>query len=392
MKGREIRPDAARHGVFVLGIVTITSYGSWLYSFGVLIGPIHDDAGWGTTALGVAYGAGFLLNGPASLLGGRLLDRHGCRGPFLLQAVVGGGFLLAASWAGHPVVFGVLYALGAGTVGATGFYHVTTAAAARLRPDRPDRAIARLTIIGALCSAIYLPATAWLVEAWGWRNAARVLALTCIAGALLGATLGTTGRGEVAASRSPWGAMGEALRRPAVRRMLLVFFLAWMAYTAILGYQVPIMTSAGLALGTAGVLGGLRGFGQLLGRVGLTGIVERFGAGPLLRLSYLGSAVGVAFLLVGTVPAGIAYAVLAGASLGATSPLQAIYARTRFAARDLGLLMGLQGLAAGVAGAVGPVLGGLSHDLLDSWTPTVGLGVAALVASAVLLHDRPKTP
>jgi MFS family permease len=186
--------------------------------------------------------------------------------------------------------------------------------------------------------------------------------------------------------------MGEALRRPAVRRMLLVFFLAWMAYTAILGYQVPIMTSAGLALGTAGVLGGLRGFGQLLGRVGLTGVVERFGAGPLLRLSYLGSAVGVAFLLVGTVPAGIAYAVLAGASLGATSPLQAIYARTRFAARDLGLLMGLQGLAAGVAGAVGPVLGGLSHDLLDSWTPTVGLGVAALVASAVLLHDRPKTP
>ena len=289
-------------------------------------------------------------------------------------------------------MFGVLYALGAGTVGATGFYHVTTAAAARLRPDRPDRAIARLTMIGALCSAIYLPATAWLVEAWGWRNAARVLALTCVAGALLGATLGTTGRGEEAASRSPWGAMGEALRRPAVRRMLLVFFLAWMAYTAILGYQVPIMTSAGLALGTAGVLGGLRGFGQLLGRVGLTGVVERFGAGPLLRLSYLGSAVGVAFLLVGTVPAGIAYAVLAGASLGATSPLQAIYARTRFAARDLGLLMGLQGLAAGVAGAVGPVLGGLSHDLLDSWTPTVGLGVAALVASAVLLHDRPKTP
>ena len=42
MKGRETRPDAGRHGVLVLGIVTITSYGSWLYSFGVLIGTPHS--------------------------------------------------------------------------------------------------------------------------------------------------------------------------------------------------------------------------------------------------------------------------------------------------------------------------------------------------------------
>ena len=35
--------------------------------------------------LGIAYGAGFVINGAASVVGGRLLDRHGCRGPFLLH-------------------------------------------------------------------------------------------------------------------------------------------------------------------------------------------------------------------------------------------------------------------------------------------------------------------
>ena len=377
-------------GVLVLGIVTITSYGSWLYSFGVLMGPIHDDVGWGTTMLGVTFGAGFVINGAASVVGGRLLDRFGCRGPFLLQAVVGGGCLLAATWATHQVVFGGLYALGAGVVGATGFYHVTTAAAARLRPDRPDRAIARLTMVGALCSAIYLPMTAWLVEAWGWRGTGRVLALLAIAGALLAASLGEVGRSEEAVSQNPWLAMRSALGRPAIRRMLLVFFLVWLAYTTILGYQVPIMTGAGLSLGAAGALGGLRGFGQLFGRMGLMGVVERFGADRLLRLAYAVSAVGVAFLLVGTVPAGIAYAVVAGASLGATSPLQAIYARTRFDARDLGLLMGLQGLAVGLAGGIGPVVGGVTHDLTGSWTPTVLLAVAALVGSTLLLRNGPR--
>ena len=68
--------------------------------------------------------------------------------------------------------------------------------------------------------------------------------------------------------------------------MLLVFFLVWLAYTTILGYQVSIQTSAGLGLGIAGTIEGLRDFGQLFGRIGLIGVVERFGADRLLRLAY----------------------------------------------------------------------------------------------------------
>ncbi|MCP5025587.1 MAG: MFS transporter [Actinomycetia bacterium] len=381
-------------GVATLGILTITTYGSWFYGFGVLIGPIHDDVGWSTTLLGLTYGAAQVITGLGSFVGGRLLDRYGGTGPFGAQAVFGGGLLLAATWADRPALFAVLYAAGAGITGATGFYHVTTAAAARLRADRPDKAIAVLTVIGALCSPIYLPLTAWMVTVWHWRSAARVLALVAIAGALLALTLARGGASltQDGPSHSPLAALRGALERQSVRRMLSVYFAAGIAFSSVLVYQVPILTGAGITLGTAGAIGGLRGFCQIFGRVGLTGAVERFGAGTLLRTAYLGSAAGVALLLVGTIPAGIAYGLIAGAALGASSPLQAIYARQHFDEADLGLLMGLQGAAMGVAGGVGPLVGGVLNDWTDRWSPTIVMATGTLLLAAYLLSrsSRPE--
>jgi len=376
-------------GVGALGLLTITSFGSWFYGFGVLIDPIHEDVGWSTTVLGLTYGAAQVISGIGAFAGGRLLDRHGGLGPFGLQAIAGGGLMLAASWATHAAVFGVLYAVGAGITGATGFYSVTTVAAARLIPERPAKAIAVLTVIGALCSPIYLPLTAWMVTTWDWRVAARVLAVLAIGGAVIAAVLvrGGASPSDSGPSSNPLGALRATIRIPAVRRMLSVYMTGGVAFTSILVYQVPILTGAGITLGTAGLIGGLRGFCQVFGRVGLTSMVERFGSGAMLKVAYAAAAVGVAFLLVGTVPAGIAYGVVAGVALGASSPLQAIYARLHFGEGDLGLLMGLQGAALGLAGGFGPLVGGVLRDVTGSWTPTVLMCIAALTISAWLLRQ-----
>lgn len=376
-------------GVVALGLLTITAYGSWFYGFGVLIDAIGEDESWGTATLGLTYGAAQVITGLGAFAGGRLLDRWGGVGPFVVQASVGAGCLLVATWATDPAVFAVLYGAGAGVVGATGFYPVTTAAAARLHPDRPDRAIAVLTIIGAFASPIYLPATAWLVAATDWRTTGRVLAVGAMVGAVAAAaTIRGRGASEGATrSARPLTAMRLAVARPEVRRMLVVYGAAGLAYSSVLVYQVPILTSAGLGLAAAGFVGGLRGFCQIFGRIGLTGAVERVGAGRLLRVAYAISAVGVLFLLVGSVPAGVVYGVAAGVSLGATSPLQAMYSRQHFDGGDLGLLMGLQGAAFGVAGGIGPLVGGVLHDLTGSWTPAVVMAVAALAFASWWLRD-----
>lgn len=380
-------------GVAALGLATITAYGSWFYGFGVLIGPISEDTGWSTTALGNTYGAAQLITGLGAFIGGRLLDRFGSKGPFSLQAVVGGGMMMASTWATDVWTFAILYAVGAGVTGATGFYHVTTAAASRLRADRPDRAIALLTLIGALCSPIYLPLAAWMVDTTHWRTTARILALATIIGAILAALVAKGGRSPSTAGPTarPLLVIRNALAVPAIRRMLLVYATAAAAYTSILVYQVPVLNAGGLTLTTAGAVAGLRGFCQIFGRIGLTGLADRFGAGQLLRLSYILSALGVAFMFIATVPTGIAYAVLAGTALGTITPLQAIYARNHFNPTDLGLLMGLQGAAIGIGSAIGPSIGGGLRDLTSTWTPTLLMSVAGLIVATIAIRPPDTT-
>ena len=376
-----------------LGLVTITAYGSWFYGFGVLVSPITEETGWSTGALGLTFGVAQVITGVGAFVAGRLLDRFGGVGPFLPQAVLGGGLLLAATWADDIVVFGLVYSVGAGIVGATGFYHVTTVAAARSGGASPERSIAVLTMIGAFCSPIFLPVTAWMVETWDWRVAGRVLAVAAMVGALVGAWLARGGASVGSGpSINPVAAVRSALRDRGVRRMLAVYMLAGMSFGAVLVYQVPVMVAAGLTLGTAGAIGGLRGFCQIFGRVGLTGAIGRWGARSLLIGAYAVSAVGVALLLIDHVAAAVAFAVLAGAGLGATSPLQVIHARSYFDEGDLGLLMGMQGAVVGLAGGIGPFAGGLLRDATDSWNPVVVYGAVALAAATVLLSASPRPP
>ena len=174
--------------------------------------------------------------------------------------------------------------------------------------------------------------------------------------------------------------------------MLAVYMLAGMSFGAVLVYQVPVMVAAGLSLGTAGAIGGLRGFCQIFGRVGLTGAIGRWGARPLLLAAYAISALGVALLLIDHPVAAVAFAILAGVGLGATSPLQVINARAYFDEGDLGLLMGMQGAVIGVAGGIGPFVGGLLRDALDSWTPVIVYGASALAGATLLLSASPRPP
>ena len=80
-----------------------------------------------------------------------------------------------------------------------------------------------------------------------------------------------------------------------------------------------------------------------------------------------------------------------GASLGASTPLQAIHAQETFEPEDLGLLMGLQHSVFALAGAAGPVAAGVAADLSDSQSPTVWMTVCSLLVASMLLQSKPRT-
>ncbi len=374
--------------VAALGLLTITSYGSWFYAFGILIGPIGADTGWSVTSLGAVFGISQIANGLLAPIGGRLLDRFGGSGAFGVQAGLGALLLLLAPSATNIVLFGVLYSVGAGIVGATGFYHVTTAAAARVGPGTPAKSIAVLTAIGAFASPIYLPLGQLLIDSVGWRPAARIFALTAIGGALIAAVLvsdGATPDGSVP-SPNPLKAIRLAAAQPAVRLMLLSYAFAGASFSSALVFQVPIMESVGLTAATAASMAGLRGFMQLFGRVGLVATIASRGAASALQVAYFVAGVGCLLLLVGSVPAAAAYAVVVGIALGATSPLQSIHAQDIFDPDDLGLLMGLQHMIFAIAGGIGPFAIGLLADNTGSHQTGVWLLVCMLTIAAIIMR------
>ena len=379
--------------VISLGVMTCTCYGAAFYAYGILIDPIHNELGWSLTFLGSVFAGAQLLTGFGASIAGRLLDRWGGKLIFNIQALAS-VLLFAGSWTSSPLVFAILVSSALGIMAATGFYHVSTAIAGRVGPVDPAKSITVLTVIGAFCSPIYLPAGALLINSAGWRVAVRVFAVLALLGALQAAYFARNGASEETHGPSPNAlkALRTAIHRPTVRRMLLAYAFAGFSFSTLLVYQVPIMIDQGLALSTAAAVAGFRGFCQLFGRVGVIAALAKQEASRALRIGYVMAASGSLFILGGNVALGVVYGLLVGASLGASTPLQAIHAQDTFEPEDLGLLMGLQHSVFALAGAAGPIAAGVIADLADSQSPTVWMTACSLLAAAMLLQGKPRIP
>lgn len=323
-----------------------------------------------------------------------MLDSLGGRPTFLLGGLLGGGMLGMAAAAPSATLFAVAFAAAAGLIGGTGFYHVTMAAARRLDPANPVRTIGPLTIWGAFASPIFLPLTAVLVGSLGWRPTLGILAALTMVGMSLGALL--AGGGRAPAVRLTAGdlplrdATVKVLRDPAGRRLLLATFCTGVGGGMMLAFQVPIMVSLGLPLGTAASIAGARGFLQLGGRIGLERAVLRFGARRLLAASGLLAAVSIGLLAFsGSLVVGGLFALTAGVAIGAGSPLSGIHGSEVFPERHAGALLGALHTVHGGASALGPLLGALSISTSGSYRPGLAVCGVLFVASATILWRPP---
>lgn len=375
-----------RTRIGVLGLVTIAVYGSWFYSFGVLLDPIIEETGWSEPAVAAAFSSASLIAGFGSLFGGWVLDRWGSRLVFSVAAALGGGGLVAAASAPTPRAFAIAGAVGGGLVASLGFYHVTQTAAVRISPGSEDRAIAVLTIWGAFASVIYIPLTAWLVTVFDWRVTLRFLGMSTALFLLLGVLAIDTRPARTGHLPPIAGEIARSMRSGRARRLLASQTLAGIGVGAILVYQVPAMTAAGLALTAASFWAGFRGFAQLGGRLPLMLLVRRFGIANSLRISYAAIAVGaLALAFSGNQLLAAAYAVVAGFGIGAVSPLIGMHSKNVFGGASLGTSMGLVSLVFHVASAVGPVGAAWVVDATGSRAiPVAASGLIVAFAAVVV--------
>jgi predicted MFS family arabinose efflux permease len=377
-----------RARVAVLGVVTIAVYGSWFYSFGVLLDPIIEDTGWSEPAVAAAFSSSSIVAGFGALLGGWLLDRWGSRLVFFTAGVVGGGALMLAAGAASPTAFALAAAIGGGALASLGFYHVTQTAAVRISPGSQDRAIAVLTIWGAFASVVYIPLAAWLVTQVDWRATLRILSLSTVFALFLG-TLAIDTRLRDSTTAPPiFSEVGTTVRTSRARRFLISQGLAGLGVGTILVYQVPAMTSAGLALGAASFWAGFRGFAQLGGRLPLMRIVSRVGVATSLRISYGAIALGsLALAFAGNQLLAATYAIVAGFGIGAISPLVGMHSKNVFGEPSLGTAMGLVSLVFLLANAIGPVAAALIADATGSRAVPVAIGAVIVGFGALVVRS-----
>ena len=371
--------------IAALGLVTIAAYGAGFYAFGVLLGPILDDTGWSEALVTAAFSAAALIGALGAGQAGRMIDQYGARPVMLFGGLAGCALFAASAAAPHQLLFFLAYALGGGLLSASGFYHVTQAAASKLGTADPPRAIMLLTLYGAFAGPIYLPATGFLVEATDWRSTILVLAALSAAGfALAAVALGGTGR--VARRTGPAPSVLQAMRDPLARGLLLASFIGGIGLSTLMVYQVPLMVAAGLSLSTAASIAGIRGFAQFAGRVAIIPVLPRFGAKRVLVGTYLLAGLSAVLLAFsGNVPVAIVYVVLAGVAVGIWSPMAAIYAHELVPAHRVATLMGTERMIGGLGGAAGPLVAGIVAEASGSRGPTIVLVLAGTTAAALVL-------
>src|SRR5215208_1710983 len=144
---------------------------------------MQEELGWSRTAVTGAYSLGLLVSALAAPLAGRWLDRHGPRGIMTLGSMAGAVLLLGWAAVEDLLVFYLVW-VGIGVAMAATLYEPAFAVLAKWFERSRARALLLVTLVGGLASTIFLPLSAWLIEAQGWRGAlfalAAILALLTI--------------------------------------------------------------------------------------------------------------------------------------------------------------------------------------------------------------------
>lgn len=377
-----------------LCVTETTSWGVLYYAFPVLAGPIQQDTGWTSTRLSAAFSAALLVSALAGIVVGRWLDRHGPRWLMTIGSALAAGALVGVALAPSFAWFAVAW-LVAGVAMSGVLYPPAFAALTRWYGERRVQALTALTLAAGLASTIFAPITAALVGHLGWRGTylalAALLAVVTVPAHLVGL-------------RRPWPARDEHARTPAthaprrvVRSRPFLCLVAAFALSSLTAYVVvvnlvPLLSERGIGPGTAALVLGVGGVGQVLGRLGYAPLVRQLDVRT--RTAVVLGTVGVSTALLGTLtwlPALVALAVLAGAARGVVTLLQATAVTERWGTADYAALSGILAAPSTITIAVAPVVGAAGAVLLGGYPRMlVGMAVVGVAGAAVSWGSSPR--
>lgn len=381
----------------VLGAAAMTGAGSALYQnlSSLFIPGLEELLKVSRGEIAAAAGFG-VLGALAAPWIGRIADRVGVVPVLILSA-----FGVAAAHLWFSFMDGPLWKFQAGVallaVSAPG---VSTLIFGRLIARRFERhrgLALGLATSGLSLTTLLLPAAAgWVIAEWGWREGYLLLAGLAL---FVGLPL------ALVAARSAAGVeTGDTLPAPAVRigpppswrdrifwRLASATMLINIGTVGMVTQMALIGRERGIGLAGAGLLLSAYGLSQIVGRLTMGLLVDRFAANRIAAMFGLLSAAGFVALLAG--PDGLAFALaavfLAGLLNGAEFDLMPYLVTRLFPLETYGELFGRLMLFSIVSGGVGLMAFGLIHDFTGGYTVALALAAVLMLLAAVLLYGVP---
>ncbi len=384
--------------VLALSITETVSFGVLYYAFTVFVSPMARELGTSVATVAGAYAIGMVVAGLAAAPVGVWLDRHGARALMTAGSLAAGALLMAWSFVDGVVALYLVWLL-MGFVLAAVLYEPAFAVLAVWFDRHRSTALTVLTFIAGFASVIFLPLAGYLVEALGWREALRVLAvivwLVTVPLHLLvlrrhPRDVGQEVDGGPAAARP--GAFRARPRRRASASVepaaafrsgafawLVVSFTASMMVLVALGvHLVPILEARGLGALEAAAVGGAVGLAALPGRLVFTPLGALVSRHAVTAAIFGAQTLGLLALWWVPGSAGLtAFVVLFGLGFGAITPARAALVVETFGPAWYGTISGRMWLIGTAARAVAPVALG--------WLVDVGVGYGATLAPLALL-------
>ncbi len=378
-----------------LSLAQLVTWGSVFYTFALLMEPIERELGLSRAQSSLAFSLMLGVDGLLAYPVGRWIDQGHER-----RVITAGSLLIAAGLALHTQVSGVasFYAvwmlLGAGM--AASAYNPVFAVVTRRYPLDFRRAIITLTFLGGLASTVFIPLTAWLIDAWGWRAALGVLAVLPLA-VCVPIHLRMMRDAPPPTAHEP-SALGIAANREEADRVRLMrsapfllvgfFVVAMMGVVAALpAHMVSLLREAGLPPAWVVVVPASIGVIQVVGRLGLFLMEQQGDPHRANRWIPLLIPLGLAVLLAsqGSVALALCFVLLFGLGNGMVTIVKGTAVAQYVSRQHVGALNGALGVPTALARASAPWLMGLLWSPVGGYTTALwGLVVTSLAATLAL--------
>lgn len=402
-----------RGGIFYGWIIVSVSFvtlilvcGLWS-TFSLFINPIQAEFNRDRASVSLAMSIGLMVYGLSLPFIGRLIDRFGPKKVILLSSILAGVSIILLSlisslWQFY-LLYGVLLAIGYAGAGLV----ANTSLVRSWFTERSELALSATQSGLPFGQLIVVPAAAYLILAYGWRNAYLILGFTLLAVIPITVFLLVGDRtGEESVQPSGLqdnitetrfqGRSGsvliERIKTPSFLILTAVYFICGFTDIPIATHMAPFILDIGLTKMAAAYILSLIGGATWVGTL-IFGFLSRKFERRLLLVAIYFIRAATLFLILNkpSMPDLTLFAILFGLTQFSMVPLISAWIGDTYGNMYLGRIFGIITLIHALGASSGTYIDGLIFDVTDSYRSAfIVSSTLAFIASALIYFIKEK--